>query len=81
MARELAPDGVRVNAIAPGLVDTDIFAGALTDEKRLEAIRNIPMGRLAQADEIAAACLFLASDLSTYVTGVVLDVNGGLHIH
>jgi NAD(P)-dependent dehydrogenase (short-subunit alcohol dehydrogenase family) len=81
MARELAPDGIRVNAIAPGLVDTDIFAGALTDEKRREVIRNVPLGRIAQPDEIAAVCLFLASDLSTYVTGAIIDVNGGLHIH
>ena len=81
MARELAPDGIRVNAIAPGLVDTDLLIGKLTDEMRTRALDSTPMGRLARPDDIANACLFLASDMSSYVTGVVLDVNGGLHIH
>ncbi|MFG1427435.1 SDR family NAD(P)-dependent oxidoreductase [Roseixanthobacter glucoisosaccharinicivorans] len=81
MARELAADGIRVNAIAPGLVDTDIFQGQLTPERRRAVEEAVPMGRLARAEEIADACLFLASDLSSYVTGAVLDVNGGLHMH
>lgn len=81
MARELAPDGIRVNAIAPGLVDTELLVGKLTDEGRQAALTTTPLGRLALPIDIANACLFLSSDLSSYVTGVVLDVNGGLHIH
>lgn len=81
MARELAPDGIRVNAIAPGLVDTELLVGKLTDEGRQVAMTGTPLGRLALPLDIANACLFLSSDLSSYVTGVVLDVNGGLHIH
>lgn len=81
MARELAIDGIRVNAIAPGLVDTELLIGKLTDEGRQAALNATPLGRLAIPKDIADACLFLSSDLSSYVTGVVLDVNGGLHIH
>lgn len=81
MARELAPDGIRVNGIAPGLVDTELLVGKLTDEGRQAAMTGTPLGRLALPLDIANACLFLSSDLSSYVTGVVLDVNGGLHIH
>jgi NAD(P)-dependent dehydrogenase (short-subunit alcohol dehydrogenase family) len=81
MARELAPDGIRVNAIAPSMVDTDIFGGQMTAERFEEVRRTVPMGRLGTAQDIAGVCLFLASDLSAYVTGAVIDVNGGSHIH
>jgi NAD(P)-dependent dehydrogenase (short-subunit alcohol dehydrogenase family) len=81
MARELGPDGIRVNAIAPGTIDTDIFQGKLSDEQRKAIAANVPLGRLGTADDVAKACLFLVSDLAGYVTGIVLDVNGGLLIH
>lgn len=81
MARELGPDGIRVNCIAPGLIQTDITGGKLTDEMRADIIRNIPLGRLGDAADVAGAYLFLASDLSAYITGAVLDVNGGMLIH
>ena len=81
MARELGPDGVRVNCITPGLIQTDIQKGKLSDEKRAEIAQTIPLGRLGVADDVAGACLFLASDLSTYCTGITLDVNGGMLIH
>ncbi len=81
MARELATDGVRVNAIAPGLVDTELLVGKIDDSGKQRVAESTPMGRLATPLDIANAFLFLASDLSSYVTGVVLDVNGGLHIH
>lgn len=81
LAREFAGDGIRVNAVAPGLVDTDLFQGRLTPEQRRLVEQSVPMGRLARPEEVADACLYLASSLSTYVTGAVLDVNGGLHIH
>jgi NAD(P)-dependent dehydrogenase (short-subunit alcohol dehydrogenase family) len=63
MARELAPDNVRVNAICPSLVDTDITGGSLSEERLAAIMASIPMGRLAQAREIAGCALFLASDL------------------
>lgn len=80
LARELAPDKIRVNAVAPGLVDTDIFGGQLGEERRNELVRTIPLGRIAQPLDVARACLFLASELADYITGEVLDVNGGSHI-
>jgi NAD(P)-dependent dehydrogenase (short-subunit alcohol dehydrogenase family) len=81
MARELAPDGIRVNAIAPSMIDTDIFQGQLSEDRREQVRQSIPLGRLGRAGDVAGVCLFLASDLSSYVTGAVIDVNGGSHIH
>ena len=81
MARELAPDGIRVNAIAPGMVDTDLLVGKIDEAGKRRVADGIPMGRLAAATDIANACLFLVSDQSAYITGVVLDVSGGMHIH
>ncbi|MGY2047174.1 SDR family NAD(P)-dependent oxidoreductase [Methylobacterium sp. JK268] len=81
MARELGPDGIRANAVTPGLIQTDITGGKLTDDLKAEIIKGIPLGRLGVADDVAKACLFLASDLSAYTTGAVIDVNGGMLIH
>ena len=81
MARELAPDGIRVNAICPGFIDTDITAGRITDEMREQIRSAIPMGRVGEASDVAGCALFLACDLSAYVTGSEVDVNGGSHIH
>ena len=81
MARELAADGIRSNAIAPGMADTELLVGKIDDAGKRRVAESIPLGRLATANDIANACLFLASDQSAYITGVVLDVSGGLHIH
>src|SRR5262252_2642384 len=81
MARELGPDGVRVNSITPGLIGTDITAGKLTDEMKVQILEGIPLGRLGEANDVAGIYTFLASDLSAYVTGAVIDVNGGMLIH
>jgi NAD(P)-dependent dehydrogenase (short-subunit alcohol dehydrogenase family) len=81
MARELGPDGIRVNCVTPGLIQTDITGGKLTDEMRQEILKGIPLGRLGNAEDVAGIYLFLASDLSAYVTGAVIDVNGGMLIH
>jgi NAD(P)-dependent dehydrogenase (short-subunit alcohol dehydrogenase family) len=81
MARELGPDGIRVNCVTPGLIQTDITGGKLTDEMRQEILKGIPLGRLGNAEDVAGVYLFLASDLSAYVTGAVIDVNGGMLIH
>ncbi len=81
MARELGPDGIRVNSITPGLIQTDITGDKLTDDLKAEIIKGIPLSRLGVAVDIANACLFLASDLSSYITGATIDVNGGMLIH
>jgi NAD(P)-dependent dehydrogenase (short-subunit alcohol dehydrogenase family) len=81
MAREFGPDSIRVNAIAPGLIQTDITGGKLTDEMRARILEGIPLNRLGDPEDVARACLFLASDLSSYTTGAVIDVNGGMLIH
>jgi NAD(P)-dependent dehydrogenase (short-subunit alcohol dehydrogenase family) len=80
-ARELGPDNIRVNAICPSMIDTDITGGALTDDRRNDILATIPMGRIGTAREVAGCALFLASDLSSYVTGTEIDINGGSHIH
>ena len=78
LAKELAPSGIRVNCIAPGVVDTDMMRNF--SEEELSSIREeIPMGRFADPKEIAQACYFLASDESSYITGQVLGVNGGFY--
>jgi NAD(P)-dependent dehydrogenase (short-subunit alcohol dehydrogenase family) len=81
MARELGPDNIRVNCVTPGLIQTDITGGKLTDEMKSEIIKGIPLGRLGTAEDVARIYLFLASDLSSYTTGAVIDVNGGMLIH
>lgn len=75
-ARELVADGIRVNGIAPGKIDTDMFR-SIGEERVAEGVREVGMGRLGRPEEVAAAALFLASDLSSYVTGEILGVNGG----
>lgn len=81
MARELAVDNVRVNAICPGFIATDITAGKLTTEMKQEILAGIPMARAGTADDVAGCALFLASQLSSYCTGTEVDVNGGSLIH
>lgn len=81
MARELAPDGIRSNAICPGFIATDITGGKLTPDMMEQILAGIPMGRAGEASDVAGCALFLASDLSAYVTGSEVDVNGGSLIH
>lgn len=81
MARELAPENIRANAICPGFIATDITAGKLTDDMRAQVLAGIPMGRAGTAEDVAGCALFLASALSSYCTGTELDVNGGSLIH
>ena len=77
MAKELAPKSIRVNAIAPGFIETDMIK-SVPEEKYETILGNIKMGRLGQPQDIANAALFLASDLSAYVTGQVIGVDGGM---
>jgi NAD(P)-dependent dehydrogenase (short-subunit alcohol dehydrogenase family) len=81
MAREFGPEGIRVNSITPGLIGTDIIKGKLTEDKKAEIAEAIPLARLGRAEDIGGACVFLASELGAYCTGITLDVNGGMLIH
>jgi NAD(P)-dependent dehydrogenase (short-subunit alcohol dehydrogenase family) len=77
LAKEVAREGIRVNAVRPGIIETDIHARG-GDPTRIERLRGtIPMNRAGTADEIAAAILWLLSDAASYVTGSILDVAGG----
>ncbi|SFJ08200.1 NAD(P)-dependent dehydrogenase, short-chain alcohol dehydrogenase family [Sphingomonas sp. NFR04] len=76
-AAELAPRSIRVNVVAPGPTDTDMMA-AVSDEMRQMLIAPIPMGRMARAEEVAAAAVFLLSDAASFVTGAELCVDGGM---
>lgn len=76
LARELAPRGITVNAVAPHAIETEMSA-QWSDEMRQRVIAGVPMGRLGQPDEVAAAVAFLASEEAGFITGVTLDINGG----
>ena len=78
-AKELASYKIRVNAIAPGMVATERFKNVL-EEKFSQKINDIPFGRLAEPEDIANATLFLASDMSSYITGQVLGVDGSVNL-
>jgi len=78
MGRELAPMGINVNAIAPGMTLTDRIERQITPDKRQAMISRIPLGRLATPEDQAKAILFLASSLSNYITGATIDVSGGI---
>jgi NAD(P)-dependent dehydrogenase (short-subunit alcohol dehydrogenase family) len=78
MALELAPYGIRVNAIAPGTTDTAQPRGGNTEEELVAMAKTIPLGRIAQPEDIASVAVFLAADESRHMTGQTLHVNGGL---
>jgi NAD(P)-dependent dehydrogenase (short-subunit alcohol dehydrogenase family) len=78
LARNMGPRGIRVNAINPGVVDTPMTA-SWSAELKAETIRRTPLGRMAQPDDIADVAIFLASDAARFVTGEVIEVNGGFY--
>ncbi|HVJ94260.1 MAG TPA: 3-oxoacyl-ACP reductase family protein [Labilithrix sp.] len=78
IGREYASRNITVNVIAPGFIDTDMTHN-MTDAMKEQLVKIIPLGRTGKAREIAAACVYLASDEAAYVTGQVLRVNGGMH--
>ncbi len=80
IAREFGPLGIRANVVCPSMVETGMLDG-LPREKFDEIVAGIPLQRAGRPSDIAGACLYLASDLSAYVTGATIDVNGGSHIH
>jgi 3-oxoacyl-[acyl-carrier protein] reductase len=79
LGREIGSRGITANVIAPGFIDTDMTR-ALSDEQRAQLMSQIPLGRLGQADDIAAAVVFLASPAASYITGETLNVNGGMYM-
>jgi 3-oxoacyl-[acyl-carrier protein] reductase len=79
LALELANKKINVNAVAPGTIDTDLIAN-YTEKQRKQRIQEIPLKRLGTSEDVANSCLFLASDLSDYITGETINVNGGLYI-
>jgi 3-oxoacyl-[acyl-carrier protein] reductase len=78
LAKEAIASGVRVNAVCPGRVETDIFGEQLDEKERARFLAEAPIGRLSAPEEVASAVLFLASSASSYVVGETLDVDGGL---
>jgi 3-oxoacyl-[acyl-carrier protein] reductase len=80
LALEFADRKISVNAVAPGTIDTDLISN-YSEKIRKQRIREIPLNRLGTPEDIANTCLFLASNLSDYITGETINVNGGLYIH
>jgi NAD(P)-dependent dehydrogenase (short-subunit alcohol dehydrogenase family) len=78
LARELATEGIRVNAVRPGMIDTEIHADGGDPERLKKAKDVVPMKRHGEAEEVARAILWLASDAASYTTGTILDVSGGI---
>ena len=76
-AKELAPRNIRVNSIAPGFIDTDMTR-SMDDEWFQKRVESVRMGRIGKPEDIANCALFLASDLSNYVTGQIIGVDGGM---
>jgi 3-oxoacyl-[acyl-carrier protein] reductase len=79
LARELASRNVTVNAVTPGFIETDM-TDALDEKVRTEHMTSIPLGRFGKADEVADLVAFLASDRSSYITGQVIGINGGMYM-
>lgn len=77
LAREVGSRNITINCVAPGFIDTDM-TNSLTTEQRLNLLKQIPLGRLGQSADIAAAVVFLASPAASYITGTTLHVNGGM---
>ena len=77
LAKELGPEGVRVNAIRPGMIDTEIHASGGDPDRARSVGATAPLGRPGTAEEVAAAAIWLISDAASYVTGALLDVSGG----
>lgn len=80
LARELAPFGVTANGVAPAYVRTKMVTEQLSEEQRQSTLRGIPVGRFCEPEEVAHAVVFLSSELAGFITGEILDINGGLHL-
>ena len=80
LAIEVATRGINVNCVAPGMIDSDMI-DSLNDKQREGILSRIPMAKLGTPDDIADSCLFLSSDMSNYITGQTLHVNGGMALY
>jgi len=78
-AKELAPRGITVNAVAPGFIETDMTA-VLSDKARNAMLGQVPLGRAGQPEDVAAVIVFLASESASYITGQVIHVSGGMYM-
>ena len=81
LAREAGPSGVTCNALAPGLIGTDITAGKLSPERRAQILADVPVRREGTVGEVASMIVYLCSEDAGFVTGATLDINGGSHIY
>lgn len=79
LAQEIGSRGITVNVVSPGFIDTDMTR-ELSEDQRSLLLKNIPLGKLGQSEDIANAVLFLASDMATYISGETLHVNGGMYM-
>ena len=77
LARELGPMGIRVNAVRPGLIDTDMQAASGDPDRAARLVSSVPLGRVGTAAEVAEAVVWLLSDAASYVTGAIIPVSGG----
>ena len=81
LAREVGPHGITVDAVAPGLIDTDITGGALEGDTKTQLLAGIPVGRNGQVADVADVITFLCREQTGYITGATYDINGGSHMH
>ena len=81
LAREVGRDGITVNSVAPGLIDTDITGGALEGDTKTQLVAGIPVGRNGLVSDVADLITYLCREQTGYITGATYDVNGGSHIH
>ena len=80
LARDVGPCGVNVNVIAPGPIETEMLQASATEEYLSRVTANIPLGRIGKPEDVAHLAVFLASDWAGYLTGLVVNVSGGLHM-
>ena len=80
LARILAPYGVTVNAVAPGVIESEMLANVHDNNKKKELTEAIPLGRFGQVEDVGAAIVFFASDEARNITGATLDINGGMYM-
>lgn len=81
IARDVSPSGIRINAVNPGVIMSKMTRDFYTDEITARVLPNILLGRFGEPSDVASVCVFLASDLSAYITGSAIDVNGGMHMN
>lgn len=81
IARDVSPSGIRINSINPGVIMSRMTKDFYTQDITDKVLPTIPLGRFGQPSDVASACVFLASDMSSYITGSSIDVNGGMHMN